>query len=97
MIGPRISGGSSASSSATSAASTANPAGGADLDMGNEATGRVASSVWRIESRTRSCIKLPWRNRTSVFEGWTFTSTSLGGISRKISATGKTPAGRMFR
>ena len=90
-MGPRINGGSSASSSATSAASTANPAEGADLGIGNEATGRVASSVWRIESRTRSWMKLPCRKRTSVFEGWTFTSTSLGGISRKIKRHGENP------
>ena len=46
-------------------------------------------SAWRIESRVKSCTNCGWRKRTSIFAGWTFTSTSSQGKSRNSSATGK--------
>jgi hypothetical protein len=51
-------------------------------------TGFDSTKVSRIASRTKSCTRLCWRKRTSVFEGWTFTSTSSAGHSRNSSAKG---------
>src|SRR5216683_136086 len=61
------------------------------------AAGRACMRVVRTVSRTKSCTKLGWRKRTSVLAGWTLTSTSCGGISRKSRTTGKLVGGRMLR
>ena len=52
--------------------------------------GRDAISRSRIESRTKSCTTVPCRNRTSVFDGCTLTSTSSQSQSRNSSANGIT-------
>jgi len=54
----------------------------------NWGAGRAFIRAARTVSRTKSCITVDWRKRTSVFEGWTLTSTSPGGISKKSSTTG---------
>src|SRR5208283_2708711 len=61
------------------------------------AAGRAVISVVRTESRMKSCTKLDCRKRTSVLAGCTFTSTSCGGISRKINTTGNEVGGIMLR
>ena len=61
---------------------------GADLDA-NCGTGRAFISAARTESRTKSCITLCWRKRTSVFEGCTLTSTSPAGQFEEQQHHGK--------
>ena len=56
-----------------------------------------SSAPSRTASRTKSCITVCCRNRTSVFDGCTFTSTSAAGISIKSSTTGNTVGGRILR
>src|SRR5271156_3687118 len=64
---------------------------------GNPGIGRATDSAWRIASRVKSCTNCGWRKRTSIFAGWTFTSTSSYGMSRNSSTTGKTPGGTILR
>ena len=49
---------------------------------------RAFINAARTVSRTKSCMMLCWRKRTSVLAGWTFTSTSPGGTVRKSTAWG---------
>src|SRR6266849_10207155 len=58
------------------------------ISTANWGTGRAFISAARIESRTKSCMTLCWRKRTSVFEGCTLQSTSPLGNSRNNSTTG---------
>ena len=39
-------------------------------------TGRALPSTWRSVSRVKSWTNCEWRKRTSIFAGWTLTSTS---------------------
>ena len=71
--------------------------GRAVISVTNCGTGRAFTRAALTESRTKSCNKLCWRKRTSVFEGWTFTSTSPLGNSRKSSTTGNTLGGITLR
>src|SRR6202034_4291993 len=61
------------------------------------AAGRVFINVVRMLSRTKSWMRDCWRKRTSVLAGWTLTSTSWGGISRKRRMTGNGVGGMMLR
>ena len=61
------------------------------------AAGRALMRAVRRLSRTKSCSRFCWRKRTSVLAGWTFTSTSSGGNSRKSSTTGKLVGGITLR
>ena len=58
------------------------------ISVMNAGTGRDFISTARTESRMKSCRSDDCRKRTSVFEGCTFTSTSVNGISRNSSTTG---------
>ena len=62
-----------------------------DADLGGAAGRGVrspprspSSTAWYVARKT----SLPLRNRTSVFAGWTLTSTSAGSTVRKIANTG---------
>src|SRR6516164_659837 len=63
----------------------------------NCGTGRAFISAARTESRTKSCVTVDCRKRTSVFDGCTLTSTSPLGISKNRSTTGYTVGGRILR
>jgi hypothetical protein len=67
--------------------------GGAGGAGGPRPAGRLSMRAPRMASRTKSWTKELWRKRTSVFEGWTLTSTSSASQSRKSSAKGKAPGG----
>src|SRR5580700_11287528 len=54
----------------------------------NDGAGRLSIKRSRSESRTKSCTNVPWRKRTSVFDGCTLTSTSSASHSRNSSANG---------
>src|ERR1035437_5785636 len=74
---------------------TAGCAGGAGKAAGeNVFDGRLSISRSRMVSRTKSWTKVPWRKRTSVFEGCTLTSTSSASHSRNSSANGYAEGGK---
>ena len=68
--------------------SEADALGLACISVMNDGTGRDFISTARTESRMKSCSIDDCRKRTSVFDGCTFTSTSVDGISRNSSTTG---------
>src|SRR5215211_6173037 len=57
-------------------------------DAATFGTGEYASNALRAERWTKLNTLSGFLKRTSAFAGWTFTSTSAGGISRKSAVRG---------
>ena len=72
--------------------------GGVRANLGHELRHRTSLHQRRAHGVAHEIVHRDcWRNRTSVFEGWTLTSTSAAGNSRNSRTTGYTVGGMMLR